>query len=227
VSKVAALCDNDKEMMMEFSRLCVKRLNNHLPLKLVLSPFQHFLDANVLKEIEKDRIIIEYAAAAFDRGTDRTDVNVAVLFEMTKQVDREFIKKLSNPFFSLEVRYDDVAEIRKRRIVSFVNMVFELLRHWQDALPFRAVVKRVYTAESYREVLGEVLNLYNIETRMLNNSITFHGPAGKVKDLFAEKLFAAMGKTAEDITVAYTRKIFADKDCSSIGPLSPRIGRSR
>jgi hypothetical protein len=208
MSKVGALCDNDREMMLEFSGLCVRRLNNYLPLKLFLSLFQHFLDANVLKEIEKDRLIIEHAAVGFERGKERLEMDVNGLFEMTREVDKEFVKKLSNPVFSIEVRYDDFAEIRKKRILSLINMVFDLLCNWQDASPFPEIVKRTFAEKSYREVLGEVLHLYNIETRMLSNSITLHGPAGRVKDLFTEKLFATMEKTAGDIAVAYARKVY-------------------
>jgi hypothetical protein len=214
-------------MMLEFSRLCVGRLNSHLPLKLFLSLFQHFLDANVLKEIDKDRLIIEHAAAAFERGMDRADMDVNELFEMTKKVDNEFVEKLSNPLFSLSVRYDDFAEIRKKRIVSFVNVVFDLLCNWQDALPFPHIVRSTFAEERYREVLGQVLHLYNVETRMLSNSITFHGPAGKVKDLFAEKLFATMERTAGDIAAAYTRKVYVDEGRSFVNPILPQSARRR
>lgn len=206
--KVDILCDRDREMMLEFSGLCVRRLNNHLPLKLFLSLFQHFLDANVLKEIEKDRLIIEHAAAGFERGRASADMDVNEIFEITKKVDKEFLEKLSTPVFSMEVRYDDFAEIRKKRIVSLVNMVFDLLGNWHTALPFSDIVKNTFAEKNYQELLSEVLHLYNVETRLLSNSITFHGPAGRVKDLFAEKLFDTMEKTAGDIAVVYTRKVY-------------------
>ena len=141
MSKVGALCDNDRAMMLEFSGLCVKRLNNYLPLKLFLSLFQHFLDANVLKEIEKDRLIIEYAAVGFERGKERSDMDVHELFEMTREVDREFVKKLSNPLFSIDIRYDDFAEIRKKRIASLATMVFDLFCNWHTVAHFHHVVK--------------------------------------------------------------------------------------
>jgi hypothetical protein len=54
---------------------------------------------------------------------------------------------------------------------------------------------------------------------MLSNSITLHGPAGRVKDLFAAKLFATMEKTAGDIAVVYARKVYVAPGAAS--------GRSR
>jgi hypothetical protein len=148
MSKVKALCDHDREMMLEFSGLCVRRLNNYLPLKLFLSLIQHFLDANVLKEIEKDRLIMEHAAVGFERGKERAEMDVSELFEMTREVDKEFVKKLSNPLFSIEIRYDDFAEIRKQRILSLINMVFDLLGNWQDASPFPDIVKRTFASKA-------------------------------------------------------------------------------
>jgi hypothetical protein len=213
MNKVDILCGTDREMMLEFSRLCVGQLNNHLPLKIFLSLFQHFLDANVLKEIEKDRLIIEHAAAAFERGNGKAVINADEVFEMTKKTDHEFIKKLSNPLISIKLRYDDFAEIRKRRIASFSGMVFNLLGNWNDGLSFTDVVKHTFGEESYRRVLSELLHLYNIETRLLSKSITFHGPAGKARDLFAEKLFAIMEKAAGDISMKYARRIYEEGAC--------------
>jgi hypothetical protein len=219
MSKVDILCDTDREMMLEFSRLCVAHLNNYLPLKIFLSLFQHFLDANVLKEIEKDRLIIEHAADVFERGKGRAAVDADEVFEMTKKTDREFIKRLSNPLFSMELRYDDFAEIRKRRIVSFSGMVFDLLGNWHDGLSFTDVVKRTFGEEGFRMFLHEVLHLYNVETRLLSNSITFHGPAGRARDLFAEKLFTTMERAARDISMKYARRIYAEEGrlCAEAG----------
>ena|ERR1700690_521494 len=208
MSSGKVLCDRDREMMLEFSGLCVRRLNRHFSLRLFLSVLQHFLDANVLKEIAKNRLIIEHAAAGFKMGKDRTNIDANELFEMTKKVDDEFLKKLTTSLFSIEIRYDDFAEIRKRRIVALINMVFDLLCNWQPDLPFADIVKSTFAEKSYREVLGEVLHLYNTETRMLSGSITLHGPAGKVKDLFAEKLFETMEKTAVDIAAVYTHRVY-------------------
>lgn len=216
MKKAETLCNNDREIMSEFSRLCLKRLDSYLPLKLFLSVFQHFYDANVLKEVEKNRLIILHAAAAFHKGQERGEIDVTELFEMTKGVDHEFVKKVSNPFFSLTIRYDDFAEVRKKRIDSSISMVFELLRNWQDELPFADNVRSTYEENIYREVISEMLHLYNLETRMLSNSITLHGPAGRAKDLFAEKLFTTMEKTAKDIAALHTLKVYADNGGSSV-----------
>jgi len=218
VSKTDILCSKDKDLMVEFSGLCMRRLNNSLPLRLFLSPFQPFFNANVHKEIEKDRLVIEHAASGFESGKDRADIDVDGLFEETKKFDNEFIERLSNPLFSIEVKYDDFAEVRKRRIACLIGMVFDLFHNWRDVSPYAEIVKRTFREEDYREVLGEVLHLYNVETRLLGNSFAFHGPAGRVKDLFAGKLFATMEETAKDIAAAHARKIYPGNiaSCSEV-----------
>lgn len=215
MKKVDVLCNNDSELMSEFSRLCLKRLDSYLPLKLFLSLFQSFYDENVRKELKKNRLIILHATQAFDSGRSRGEIDVTELFELTKTVDHEFVKKVSNPFFSLTIKYDDFADVRKKRISASVNMVFELLDNWQDDLPYAGNVRSTYEEGAYRGVLGEMLHLYNLETRMLSSSITLHGPAARAKDIFAEKLFTIMEKTAKDIASVYTLKVYADSGRSS------------
>jgi hypothetical protein len=209
MSKVRALCDSDKEMMMAFSSRCVERLNDHAPLKLFLSPFQGLLEANVTKETEKDRLVIEHAAAAFERGSIRTGIDLESLFESTKRIDADFLKKFSSPFLSVTIRHDDFADIRKKRIRSFIEMVFDLLDNWHEGAPLHCIVQKTYTEEGYRAVLTEILHLYNVETKLLGNSITGRGPAAKMTDFFAERLFSTMEKLAMEVAEDYAGRAFA------------------
>jgi hypothetical protein len=208
MNKVGALCDSDREMMMAFSSRCVERLNDYAPLKLFLSPFQGLLDANVRKETEKDRLVIEHAAAAFEKGNSRAGIDLDRLFESTKKIDCEFVKKFSSPFLSVNIRHDDFAEVRKKRIRAFIEMVFDLLDNWHEGAPFPCVVQKTYTEEGYRAVLAEILHLYNVETRLLGNSITGRGPAARMTGFFAERLFSTMEKLAREIAADYSRRAF-------------------
>lgn len=218
MDRVDALCTTDRDLMFEFSRRCVTRLSNHLPVRVFLSLFRHFLDANVLKETEKDCLIISRAVEAFEVNEDLESIDVNQIFEMTKKVDEEFVKKIATPLLSIKIRYEDFEEIRKRRIETLLMVVFDLLRHWQEALPFVSVVKDAFGEKKFHEVLREILHLYNLETKMLSGSISFHGPARKVKDVFAEKLFFVMEASAEDIALEYARRVYVDKDFSCLNP---------
>jgi len=208
--RAEVLCEKDRELMQEFSRLCNKRLDHYLPLKVFLSLFQHFMDANVQKELEKNRLVISHAAAAFAVGQDREKIDVDELFGMTKDVDHRFVKKIRTPFLSVRIRHDDFADIRKERIRSCAAMVFDLLANWQEVRPFTETVRTTYDEATYREIIGGMLHLYSVETRMIGNSITLHGPASRARDLFADKLFATMDKTAGELAEIHARRIYAD-----------------
>jgi hypothetical protein len=216
VNRVDALCANDRELMFEFSNRCITRLSTHLPVRVFLSLFRHFLDENVLKETEKDCLIISRGVAAFGEKDDRRGIDADEIFEMTKRVDNEFVKKIATPLLSIKIKYGDFEEIRKRRIETLLIVVFDLLSHWQETLPFVEVVRGAYAENRFHEVLREILHLYNLETRLLSGSISFHGPARKVKDIFAEKLFSVMEESAEDVAREYTRRVYVDKDRSCL-----------
>lgn len=207
--KADMLCSSDREMMHEFSSLCMRRLNGHLPLRLFLSFLQNFVEANVDKEIQKNRLVIIHSASEFERGTHRTAVDVHGLFEMTKRVDHEFVSKLATPLFAMAIRHDHIEAVRKKRIAALLNMVFDLLSNWRDSSPLHSIVQSTFSEQEFRELLGNVLRLYTLETRMLGDSITIHGPAGKAKDLLAGKLFSTMEKTAEEVSVMYARRVFS------------------
>lgn len=222
MGRIKVLYETDRELMLAFSRLCVERLNNYLPLKIFLSPFQGFLDANVGKEIEKDRLIIEHTAGVFERGRQRADIDLEGLFEMTVRLDSDFVRKLSNSFFSIDIRYAELEQVRKERITALAGMVYDLLSNWGHEASFPETVKSTYRKEDYREVLAGVLHLYNVETKALSNSITLHGPAGAVKDLFSGKLFSVMEETAREIAAAYAHKVFPDRDAQQDSPMLRR-----
>jgi len=226
MSKVEALCDSDREMMMAFSSRCVERLNSHAPLKFFLSPFKGLLDANVRKETAKDRMVIEHAAAAFEKGSARSGIDLDLLFESTKKIDSDFVRKFSSPFVAINIRHDDFADIRKKRIRSFIDMVFDLLENWPDGAHLPHIVQKTYTEEGYRAVLSEILHLYNVETRLLGNSITGRGPAAAITGLFAEKLFSTMEKLALELAEDYSRRAFANcapsPDSKNLSAISPK-----
>ena len=202
---VGILCSTHSEMMHEFSRRCIGRLEGLGAFRLFISPFHRFLDANVMKEIEKDALIIGYAAANLEAGKGAGEVEE--IFERTKDVDRAFLEKLPAPF-RLNVRYDDFAEIRKRRIAALMSFVGELVKNPEGAPSFPDLLKKTFTESRFREIIADMLHLYNLETRMVGSSIALPRPARIVKDALVAKLFTEMEQAARDIADEYAHKIY-------------------
>lgn len=209
MDKVRVLSDIDSELLHEFSRRSLARLKLPPLLAVISSFFSSYLDANIGKEVEKDRLIIEEAAAAFHAGRPFCDIDLEDIFEKTKAIDRKFIEAVSVPSFSINPRYSDFADIRIKRIGWIANAVYRLLANWQDTVSFSQAVRNAYTGEEFGVVLREILHLYNLETRILSEAV--HSPFRKTITVCAEVLYADMESAADELAGFYTDGIFGDR----------------
>ena len=206
MDRVGILCEKDSTMMHEFSRRSLDRINRHSLLSLALTFFSAYLEANVRKEVEKDRLIIGEAAAAFEAGRPACDLDLEAIFEKTKEIDKTFLADLMIPPFSISVHYSDFADIRIQRIWRISRTVYALLGKWPDNEAFFDAVKRSYTGEVFKEIIKEILHLYNLETRMLGDAI--RSPFQTALRAGIETVFHAMEETMEELSNECTMKIY-------------------
>ncbi len=209
MDKVTVLCDKDRDMMHEFSRRSLDRINGRPFLSVTLSFFSAYMDANVKKEVEKDRLIIQEAAEAYRVGKPACDLDLEDIFEKTKKIDKSFLDNLLIPSFSISVRYSDFADIRIQRIWRISRTVYALLQKWPDTAPFTDAVRNAYPGKEFKGILAEILHLYNQETRMLSHAI--RSPFTKTIHTYVETLFQAMEQVTGELTDIYTNKIYGDK----------------
>ena len=211
MNKAEKLCDRDRELLTAFSKRALAHLTGR-PLNALPLPFvTEYMSANVMKEVEKDRIIIEHAVAAFKANTRFEELAVDDIFELTKTVDRTFVKGLMIPALVIKVRYEDIADIRKKRIRCLSRAVFKVMEHWVDSISFEARIHQAYSEQEFKATLAEILHLYNQETRALSNSIKFLNPFNTAISFFAGPLFDAMEAAANEVTADCTTKIFGEK----------------
>jgi len=209
MDKVGILCEKDSVMMHEFSRLSLDRIKGHSLLSVTISFFSSYMETNVKKEVEKDRLIIKEAAAAFAAGRPACDLDLEDIFEKTKKIDKEFLDNLMIPSFSFSVRYSDFADIRIQRIWRIARSVYALLGKWPDGAPFAEAAKKAYAGKAFNELIVEILHLYSLETRMLGDAI--RSPFHKAMSAAVEALFQAMEETMEEMADDYTKKIYGDE----------------
>jgi hypothetical protein len=208
LDKASVLCEKDGIMLREFSGRVVKRVSGR-PLRAIRLPFiGAYLDANIMKEVEKDRLIICRAADALKAGKGPGDLDLDALFEETKSVDRTFVKNLRIPSLSVRVRYEDFAGIRKDRIRLLAGAVHDILRGWDDESPFEERLRAVYAEEEFKRAVTGILHLYNCETRMLSRSIRFFPPFHLAMTAFADALFDAMEAVSRDLADEYAKLIY-------------------
>jgi hypothetical protein len=211
VDKIGILCEKDSVMMEEFSSRSLDRIRGNSLVLASLPFFSSYFAANVKKEMDKDHLIIEEAGQAFQAGKPACDLDLEEIFEKTKAVDKRFLQSLRIPSFSLSVRYGDIADIRIQRIWRISRAVYELLREWPDTGSFADIVRKVYTGKEFKDIIMDILRLYNQETRMLSHSIRLIPPFNSAMSSLAETLFQAMESVTEDMADTYTSQLFGDK----------------
>ena len=194
--------------MHDYSRRCIERLTGHSLFPVPFPFLSAYMEANIKKETDKDRLIIEHAAEALAAGKEPGDVDIEEIFEKTKTVDRAFVRRLLIPSFSIQVRYEDIADIRKKRIARLSATAGKVLRAWEGSCSFSEVVRTTYSESQFREIILDILHLYNLETRKLTGSIKFFSPFNRAIGAFAENLFDTMEAVAEAIVDEYAARLF-------------------
>ncbi len=208
MDKVEELCSRDKDLLYKFSKLTLNRLSGVSLLVRPLQIFKRRMDINVMKEVEKDRLIVERASAVFNRGGEVGPAYIDEVFEKTKDVDREYIRKLSLPLVSIEVRYEDIEDIRKQRIGCLSRAVCSLLSAWDDSGSFEDAVKTTFSAGRFQETISDILHLYSLETMKLNRSIKLPPPFHRGMESFTEALFEAMEEATKEVADGCVQKIY-------------------
>jgi hypothetical protein len=211
VNKAEVLCDRDRAMLAAFSERAFAHLTGR-SLKALPLPFvSEYMNANIMKEVEKDRIIIEQAVAAFKAGTRIEELAVDDIIEMTRTVDRAFVKGLMIPSLVIKVRYEDIADIRKKRIRCLAKAVFSLMDNWADSLSFETRIRQAYSEQEFKATMAEFLHLYNLEVRALSSSIKFLNLFSTAIEFFADIIFEVMETAAKEQTADCIIKIFGEK----------------
>jgi hypothetical protein len=208
VDNVGILCDKDNDFLHDYSRRCIERLTGHSLFSVPFPFLSAYLEANIKKETDKDRLIIEHAAEALASGKKPGDVDIDEIFEKTKIVDKAFVRRLLIPSFSIQVRYEDIADIRKKRIALLSTTAGEVLQSWGSSCSFSEVVRNTYSESQFREIILNILHLYNQETRKLTDSIKFFSPFNRAIGMFAETVFDTMEAVAEAMVDEYAARLF-------------------
>lgn len=211
MDRTTLLCGKDRIMLTEFSKRSLERIAGR-SLRVAPLPFiETYLDANVRKEVEKDRLIIGHAGKVFAAGKGAGDLDVDAVFEQTKEVDSLFVRNVMIPALFITVRYEDIEDTRKKRIRHLGGMAHGILSRWKDGASFEDTLRAAYSEKTFEKAIREILHLYNRETRQLSRSIRLLPPFNSAVDIVADTLFDIMEAVSKDMAAEYSNKIFGGK----------------
>ncbi len=211
MNRVELLCVMDRFMMEAFSKRTVAGLSQHTLFRLALPPFQSFLDINVRKEIEKDKLII---ATASSLGQDRSGPgpeDVACLLKKAREIDESFVRKAAIFPINIRIQYQDIEHYRRERIEIMLDASWRILQQWQGRRAFRAVVSELYSEEQFKSLIHEILSLYAMETRMLSRSIKMPRLFSVGRDALTQTISRVMEQEAQSLTGSLTSRVFRRK----------------
>lgn len=207
MNKKKILTDMLKSILQEFSSKSIEELNKKPSLKIILHAGSEFIEDNVRKEIEKDRIVIDMVFRAIDEQ-DSIKEDIDMICERVKEIDRDFLKKISNLPFSIEINYDRICEVREERVMELSELIKDIIKNWNHNMSFEDAVRSAYTPQRFRERLENILYLYSVETRILGDHLKLCFPLNTIKDLFVKNLFSIMKDLSSSIARRWTEKIY-------------------
>lgn len=180
--------------MREFSRRTVERMRTALP--LALPALESFLAENVEKEVRKDARVIRCAAAAVDAGGAPAAQAVRQLLAAARETDREFLATVGRFPVRIDIPYEQIEPLRRRRIELGLELACRMLEAWKRGEPTRSILPRKELAARVRDLL----DLYAQEVLALSRSVALPAPLALVRERAADRLRSEMADVARAMT---------------------------
>jgi hypothetical protein len=198
----------DGRMMQEFSARTVRQLESHTLFGLLLPVFRSFLEINVRKEIEKDRLAILRAAAAQRAGGAPAPADVEALLQQAREVDQRFLREVAVFPVNIRIEYRDLDPFRRRRIQMLLEAAHALFTRWETVSRFRAAVAAQYTRAEFEALLREIMQLYGAETRALSRSVRIPSLFNIARDSISDTVYSVMTGVAADLAGELSRRVY-------------------
>lgn len=194
--------------MEAFSQRTVEGLKAYTLFRLALPPFKSFLDINVSKEVEKDRIVIVQAARLLQSGTTPDPDHVAALLQEAREIDQTFVRKAAMFPIDIKIQYQDIEHYRQQRIELLLKASYRILAQWQEVRSFRTAVNELYSELQFRDLLYDILRLYAMETRMLSRSVRIPRLLSLGRDAVTQTISKVMEQEAKALARSLAHKVY-------------------
>lgn len=195
-------------MMQEFSARTIRRLEDHSLFRLLLPVFRLFLEINVRKEIDKDRLAILRAANAQRAGGTPGPADVEALLQQAREIDQRFLRDASVFPVNIRIEYRDIEQFRRRRIEMLLAAAHAIFSRWDVTPRFRAAVAALYTPAEFEALLREIMQLYGAETRALSRSVHVPSIFSLARDSITDTVNSVMTGVAADLAGELARRVY-------------------
>jgi len=208
VNKTRILCAMSDFMMREFSQRTIDKLSQNRLFKLLLPTFESFLLININKEIEKNRYAICQSADALKNGRQPDDMDTQFLLKKAREIDEEFLQKANSLSSAINIQYQDIERVRRKRIEHLLQSSYRILNKWQDIPQIRVVIASLFGQKQFHILLHDILGLYIDETKILSNSVKIPHALFFVRDSILQAIHSVMAEVAEELASELTNRIY-------------------
>lgn len=195
-------------MMREFSARTIRRLEDHSLFRLLLPVFRSFLEINVHKEIDKDRLAILHAATVQRAGGTPGPADVETLLQQAREIDQRFLRDAAVFPVNIRIEYRDIESFRRRRVEMLLAASHALFARWEVTPRFREAVALLYSRGEFEALLREVMQLYGAETRALSRSVRIPSIFNLARDSISDTVNSVMTGVAADLAGELTRQVY-------------------
>lgn len=195
-------------MMRSFSDRTCDALKDHAFFRLLLPPFQSFLDTNVKKEEEKDLFVISTAYRARQEGIPLEEIPIAPLLQEARKIDQKFLQQASMLPITINIQYGDIEQIRRQRMEQLLSAAYRLFQQWEGTPRVRTAFAHLYSREEFSELLRGILHLYIQETIILSHSVRLPRLIGMARDKVSDTVYSVMENVSQRLVTDLTRIMY-------------------
>jgi hypothetical protein len=150
---------------------------------------------NVAKEARKDALVVGCAAQALAVGAPPGAAALERLLAEARAIDRQFLARAAALPVRLEVPYERIEPLRRRRIELGLELAYRVLAAWRG----RRRLREELGARELEERLRAMLSLYCEETAELGRGVRASGPLSALRGHAAERLREVMAEVAAQL----------------------------
>lgn len=171
-------------------------------MRVALPRLERVLALNVKKEVRKDALVFRRAGEAL-----RPDAVEALLAE-ARDIDREFLARVSAFPIALVIPYENIALVRRQRIENLLAAARRILAAWPPRGGVSAAVKACWAQAEFERILREHLHLYASETRALAGQVQLPAVLAPLRESLADRLHRLMRKAALELAGEAARRVY-------------------
>ena len=199
----------NRRLLGEFSRRTVDALRSALPLPGALPHLEHFLAANVAKEVRKDTLVIGRAAETLGAPGSSARDALAALLQSAREIDRQFLQRVVRFPIGIDIPYQEIDPVRLRRMERLFAAAQSVLAGWPQGQGPRQALRAAFAREELERLLAEILGLYAQETLALSRGVRLPALLRPVRELAMRRLVGVMESIARRLAADAARTVHA------------------